>query len=109
MRDFKFYKENSGRWFVELPEWEGSKDDLEMVCGADLMLDILAQGDCCVDVVLSTEKNNSHNHKFELSFLREESEGAWYKLTGEFHEFELWLCYVTKFVFGNLPVKIYIY
>jgi hypothetical protein len=109
MRDFKFYKENSGRWFVELPEWEGSKDDLEMVCGADLMLDILAQGENCVDVVLSAEKNNSHNHKFELSFLREESEGAWYKLTGEFHEFELWLCYVTKFVFGNLPVKIYIY
>jgi hypothetical protein len=109
MRDFKFYKENSGRWFVELPEWEGSKDDLEMVCGADLMLDILAQGDNVVNIILSTEKNNNYNPQFELSFLREESEGAWYKLTGEFHEFELWLCYVTKFVFGNLPVKIYIY
>ena len=109
MRDFKFYKENSGRWFVELPEWEGSKDDLEMVCGADLMLDILAQGDNVVNIILSTKKHNNYNHQFELSFLREENGGAWYNLKGEFHEFELWLCYVTKFLFGKLPNKIYIY
>jgi hypothetical protein len=109
MKSFKFYKEDSGRWFVELPEWLGSKDDLEMVCGADLMLDIMAQGDNVVYTNLSTEKIDNCNYSFELSFLREESEGAWYKLSGEFHDFELWLCHVTKFVFEDFPRKIYIY
>jgi len=34
-RKLKFYKEADERWYVELPEWEGSKADLEMVAGAD--------------------------------------------------------------------------
>ncbi len=36
MRTFKFYKTEVGRWYVDLPEWEGSVDELEMVAGADL-------------------------------------------------------------------------
>jgi hypothetical protein len=27
IRRFKFYKEEDNRWFVDLPEWEGEKDD----------------------------------------------------------------------------------
>lgn len=80
-----------------------------MVLGADLMLDIIAQGDNAVYASLSREKIDNFNYNFELSFLREESEGAWYKLSGEFHDFELWLCHVTKFVFEDFPKTIYIY
>ena len=42
IRRFKFYKEDTGKWFVELPEWEGERDDLEMVMGADILLEILS-------------------------------------------------------------------
>ena len=62
-RKFKFYKEEDNRWFVDLPEWEGDKEDLEMVMGADILLEIL-----------------SGNSDY---------------------------CYVTEFVFGKYPGKIY--
>ena len=41
MREFKFYKDPEHRWYVDLPEWEGEKDNLEMVLGADSFLEIL--------------------------------------------------------------------
>ena len=54
MRTFKFYKETTNRWYVDLPEWEGVKEELEMVSGADTFLEILSQGEETVHVVLST-------------------------------------------------------
>ena len=36
-----FVKEKSGRWYIDLPEWEGAHANLEMVAGADLLLDHL--------------------------------------------------------------------
>ena len=53
IRQFKFYKEETGRWYVDLPEWEGEKDELEMVAGADIFLEILAQDEPEVYVTLS--------------------------------------------------------
>ncbi len=55
MRRFRFYKDELNRWYVDLPEWEGDQAELEMVCGADTMLDILAQGDGEVRLTLSLE------------------------------------------------------
>ena len=43
MRTFRFNKEEDNRWFVDLPEWEGEKDELEMVLGADMLLDIISK------------------------------------------------------------------
>ena len=106
MKYFKFIKEYDQRWFVVLPEWEGDKDDLEMVLGADTMLDIIAQGKDMVEIAMSTEPFNGH--KYELHFNREDGGGAWYDLKSELFNFELWLCYVTKFVFNNIPKTIYI-
>jgi hypothetical protein len=105
MRDFKFEKENN-KWYVVLPEWEGPKDDLEMVLGADTMLDILSQGEESINVIISEEKLENPN--FILNFDKTESGGAWYKLSGSLFNFDVWLCEVTKFVFGYLPKKLYI-
>ena len=108
MRKIRFYQE-SNRWYADLPEWKGEQWELEMVSGADTMLDIYAQGESEVHLTLSTEKIfNSDCIKLE-SF---DNEGAWYttnKLNNvEYPGFRLWLCHVTKFVFGNFPNKIYI-
>ncbi len=43
-----FEKEENNNWYVVLPEWEGSKEELQMVSGADTMLDIIAQGNTTV-------------------------------------------------------------
>jgi hypothetical protein len=109
-RIFIFYKEPSNRWFVDLPEWEGSKDELEMVMGADTMLDIISEGYNKVSLVLSLEP-------FEECDILEKVEdtpgigGALYIMKsykGSEYNLKLWLCEVTRFVFGNLPENIYI-
>ncbi len=114
MRNFKFYKESNNQWYVDLPEWGGSKEDLQMVAGADLFLDILAQGQNTVDVILSdTYFNNCE--VLEMKYLGriecwELGEGAWYELKtymGIEYRLDMWLCDVTKFVFKDFPRKIF--
>jgi hypothetical protein len=107
---FTFELENK-RWYVVLPEWEGEKDDLEMVAGADVMLDILSDGNQTVELELSLESKPCY---ITLFFDREDGGGGWYKIsTNNTHSVfeslsEIWLCYVTKFVFGELPPRIFI-
>jgi hypothetical protein len=108
MRHFTFNKENDSRWYVDLPEWDGDKEDLEMVMGADTMLDILSQGDPSVGVAISEDYYG--DHKFVLQFKEEYDGGAWYTYQDKLglHTFDLWLCFVTKFVFdGRLPELLY--
>lgn len=107
LRTLSFYKESSGRWYVDLPEWTGSKDELEMVMGADTMLDYMAQGEDKVLAYISTEP--SFNYRYELTFDREDEYGAFYYVNGNNLDMEIWLCPVTKFVFDEYPNKFYIF
>jgi hypothetical protein len=104
MRNFKFEREGN-RWFIVLPEWEGIKDDLEMVCGADTMLDIVAQGENTAFMTIS--ETVIENPTFILRYKEDQLEGGLYSLTSELHEFDVWLCHVTKFVYGYLPETLY--
>ena len=114
-RRFKFEKDIDG-WFVDLPEWEGSKADLQMVMGADTFLDILCEGEWTVWLTLSNTPFDgcnvlslTHYGTVEPSKVDIE-EGAWYKMEsyrGIEFELDMWLCEVTRFVFGYLPEKIY--
>jgi hypothetical protein len=110
IRQFKFYKDE-GTWYVDLPEWEGTRADLAMVSGADTMLDIISQGENDIKVLLSTEDFDGSN---KLEFLRDASEigeGSWYLMKtykGIEYNLELWLCNVTIFVFGEFPRYIYV-
>jgi hypothetical protein len=38
----RFYRTTEDRWYIDLPEWKGSIADLEMIEGADTMLDKLS-------------------------------------------------------------------
>lgn len=100
-----FYKEID-KWYVSLNDWTGSKDDLEMVLGADTMLDILSQGKDSVEVCLST--NTFDNYKYILERTNNYDGGYWYDLKSEYINFPVWLCYVTEFVFEEFPNKIYL-
>jgi hypothetical protein len=113
VRSFKFYKNEHG-WFVDLPEWEGEVWDLQMVMGADTFLDILSQGEEVVHVTLSTtpfEGCEILHYQYQGRLEGPEyGEGAWYFLNeyiGMSMTLEVWLCDVTKFVFGDFPIKIY--
>ena len=52
MKTFIFNKEKDGRWYVELPEWPGNHAELEMVAGADTLLEKLANGKRSVNIEL---------------------------------------------------------
>lgn len=106
MRNFKFKKEFDGRWFIELPEWLGDKEDLEMVCGADTLLDIISEGEDFVNVTFSLE--SFENYRYELVLDHEEFSGGLYKLKSTHYNFDVWLCYVTKVIFGELPKVLYV-
>jgi hypothetical protein len=112
MKNYRFYKDDYG-WFIDIPEWEGEKWDLQMVMGADVFCDILSQGENEIYITLSVEPfDGCHQLNFtNLGRIEgpEYGEGAWYSLKN-YHNIEhinMWLCDVTKFVFGDFPNRIY--
>lgn len=105
----KFYKEKTNRWYVDLPEFEGLKEELEMVGGADTMLDIISEGDNLVYLDLKLNKIKGYGL---LRFVSSTSieEGSVYFLKNYSnieYNLNIWLCSVTLFVFGCYPEKIY--
>ncbi len=103
-RKFRFYKEHDSRWFVDLPEWEGDKDDLEMVMGADILLDILSSNSDYCYVTLSDEAFDGAKI---LTYDHNENSPGYYNNDAWHGPSTIWLCHVTEFVFGRYPDKIY--
>lgn len=111
MQKIKFYKEVPGRWYVDLPDWQGPKADLEMVEGADNMLEYAAEGEC--EVYLNISENNFDGADVLefISMSEEIGNGAYYKLEkykGIEINLKMWLCDVCQWHFGKFPNKIYI-
>lgn len=101
-----FYKEKN-KWFVDLPTWEGSKADLEMVDGADRMLDELSfnpGGNKATSILLDVLTKSKGEFNLTLSEKLEEGCGAYYK--ADKVNYRIWLCDVTRFVFGGFPETI---
>ena len=113
MNQYRFYKDEEG-WFVDLPESKFSKGELQMVMGADKFLDMLSQDNNEVFLMMSRQPfEGSNTLHYECQGLLEGpeyGEGAWYFLN-EYNSnpqsLRLWLCDVTKYVFGDFPIKIF--
>jgi hypothetical protein len=100
-----FYKETDGRWYIDLPEYEGSKEELEMVAGADSFLEVLAEGEDKVMLLLSETPFSGSDVLVRLD-TEEIDIGSMYELNsyrGVTFNHILWLCPVTLFVFGKYP------
>jgi hypothetical protein len=105
-----FYKESDNRWYADLPEWEGPKEALEMVMGADTMLDILSQGEGLISLDIDTNHIDGYEKLVFLNETPDFGEGAYYHMEtymGLEFNLDIWLCDVTKFVFGEFPNIIY--
>jgi hypothetical protein len=110
MKQYRFYKEEDGRWFIDLPEWEGDKAELQMVCGANDMLDIIAGEMSDVTLTIGEEKFDE-SEELVLTNLDEDNGGAWYVMSefeGKKYSLQMWLCPVTEFVFGGYPEILHI-
>lgn len=104
----------AGNWFVHLPDYEGHYSELEMVLGADVMCDMIDTFDTgYITAIISTEPKESNftTKEYVLDFVNStvsngEQDGANYRLRE--WKLDVWLCNVTKYIFGEFPVTIYI-
>ncbi|WP_316818858.1 DUF6717 family protein [Pedobacter nyackensis] len=112
MKDtFRFYKTASGKWYIDFPEWSGSIDDLQMVDGADTMLDRVSgyTNECYLE--MSDEPFDCADKIKLVQDLTNSVGGGNYVMEtykGEQVNHAMWLCQVTVDVFHELPDIIYI-
>lgn len=113
MKRYRFIKTN-GEWFIDLPEYieqGGNAGDLQMVLGADTMLDIMAGEAASVELTLA-ERSFEGADELELTEKCDPTIGGGYYLMKTYNGQEInktmWLCQVTEFVFGGLPERIFV-
>jgi hypothetical protein len=102
-----FVKEKK-KWYIDLPNWTGRKSALQMVAGADTLLDYMAEGK--TEVVLHASENKFDGCETLTLINKCFWNGADYKIdTYKNYQLnlKLWLCDVTKVVLGGFPEKIY--
>ncbi len=121
----KFYKEEDNRWYVDLPEYienGGSKDSLEMILGADKILDHLVEEYLTKSIL---KEKWPKQITLEITTSRKDiaisgntcylTKKGWIPF-GRYYNFEsynienykIWLCPIVKYLFGNYPKKFYI-
>ena len=110
-RLIRFYKNAKQEWYADIEEWGGDMADLQMVEGADDLLNWIA-GDSDSCKLLMADDYMKDAEILELVYVREENLGGGGDyLLETFKEkvvnHKLWLCNVTEFVFKQLPEKIY--
>lgn len=96
----------AGSWYAQLPDYIGNVENLEMVSGADTMCEKLdTDEDGLVQLIVSDSFIKEANYTIKKI-----------NLTGNFGanyycpelDMNLWLCNVTKYVFGDFPEIVYI-
>jgi hypothetical protein len=101
----RFYKEKDGNWYIDLPEWSGHKADLQMVAGADILLNRLSKDTNEVTLRFSQDWFPGSRSLYLVKQRDEKGEGgADYIFEGTLN---VWLCSVTLFVLGEYPPVIF--
>ena len=114
------------RWYIDLPLWLGPSSSLEMIWGADDLLNRISDGSNKVTLELSTRKFKGYDDVLDrvakMTELTDEDgsnagygrfDGAVYEVRNKHiknkivTENNLWLCGVTLFVFLRYPKHIY--
>lgn len=112
---YRFYKESSNNsanreWYIDLPKYPGPKSALQMVCGADFMLDTLSGGKDEVNLRISlkpdfvTVDSFGFSESLTLAKTEQTTYGRWYEYK---YSTPVWLCPVVIYVFGYYPETIY--
>lgn len=110
IRNLRFVKKEAG-WFVDLHDWDGSHEDLQMIAGADKLLDFAAEGktEICVRLL---RKNTLEPVKIALGRRQYSHGGAIYDVldhtgaqytSAQLPVSEIWICSVTRFVLHVFP------
>lgn len=101
-------------WFIDLPDYlaqGGIKGDLQMVSGADAMLDIIAGDVNEATLQLDTAPFTGADELLLTEKCDPTLGGGYYHLKsfeGKEVAQDIWLCEVTRFVFNDIPPKIFV-
>ena len=101
----------ANKWFAHLPEYPGHPMDLEMVSGADTLCEMIDEyHNGFISVTVSTKPMNGDEFasKFVTLDLKEYTDDIGATYTRRDSDQEVWLCNVTKYVFGDFPETLYI-
>lgn len=101
----------ANKWFVHLPEYPGHPMDLEMVSGADTLCEMIDEyHNGFISVTVSTNPMNGDEFatKFVVLDLKKYTDDIGATYTKRDSDQEVWLCNVTKYVFGDFPETLYI-
>lgn len=110
---YTFVKEGQ-QWFIELPEYlaqGGSKADLQMVEGADELLNFIAGSKKRVTIQLDRKPFEGADVLKLIELCEAPKGGGYYQMhtyRNQIIEKRIWLCDVTLFIFGDMPEQIYI-
>ncbi|MCG2615917.1 hypothetical protein LZZ85_16595 [Terrimonas sp. NA20] len=113
MNTYQFIKEPTG-WYIDLPEYilqGGTKEGLQMVEGADVMLDIIAEGRDKVILDIDLHALPGSTTLLLVEKCDPYIGGGFYLLeewNGKKVGMKMWLCEVTEWLFGHLPAAIHI-
>jgi hypothetical protein len=104
------------RWYIDLPEWMGPKANLEMVEGADTLLDILSKGKDRITVSFTDVKTDFPDKGVRSTLGLTHVGNGTYNVNPDDTTFsreelpqQIWLCSVTQFIFGDYPKWIEVY
>lgn len=109
-RDFRFYKTTKDEWYIDLPEWEGDPQDLQMIQGADEWLNLMSN---LREVTLTVADVNFENAAYmSLVRLGEPNLGGGGNYLLKYYKNQnvnlaIWLCEVVVFIFNQYPPYIY--
>lgn len=106
----RFVKDPDTRWYVDLVDYPLDRANLEMVAGADTLLDVLAQGQDSITLVISTTAVDGYQHLKRTKLHLLGAGGAdYFAETIDSHKYDLklWLCPVTLYVLGRYPKNIW--
>jgi len=109
-RDFRFYKVANGDWYLDLPEWKGDPEDLQMIQGADEWLDLVSRANEVIISISDTDFNNAD--LMTLIRLGEPNLGGGGNYFLERYQnrsvnLKIWLCELVEFIFGQYPQRLY--
>lgn len=113
MRKFEFEKDPDNRWYVILPNYPGDRSDLEMVSGADELLDILSNYQTNrVKLDVSERILDREDYDVVIDNYKHDDPGDYVATiinndSGDYSYLNIWLCPVLQFVYGYYPDTLY--
>lgn len=112
IQKIKFYKERTGKWYVDLPEWSGEKENLEMIYDVGDLLEMLSQGENAIYIQIGDEKFPGSNPLILIEMDFSKFTGGWYHLPSYSEKelnFKIFIGEWIKEYFGKFPENLWFY